>query len=113
MFAPGNDHCDRRSCGAAIEQRREASLDRRCRFRRELLRDDGVVWLNLGDSYANVGLGDPTKVGGFQGKFIRENETFYPSKKRILPDKIKPKDLLGIPWAVVPLSPRTRGGRST
>jgi len=65
-----------------------------------VLRDDGVVWLNLGDSYANVGLGDPTKVGGFQGKFIRENETFYPSKKRILPDKIKPKDLLGIPWAV-------------
>jgi len=65
-----------------------------------VLRDDGEVWLSLGDSYANVGLGDPTTVGGFQGKFIRENETFYPSKKRILPDKIKPKDLLGIPWAV-------------
>lgn len=65
-----------------------------------VLRDDGVVWLNLGDSYANTGLGDPTKVGGFQGKFIRENDAFYPTKKRILPDKIKPKDLLGIPWAV-------------
>jgi DNA modification methylase len=45
---------------------------------RRVLRDDGTVWLNLGDSYAAGGKG-----GG--GSF---------------PSGCKEKDLLGIPWAV-------------
>ena len=43
---------------------------------RRVLKDDGTVWLNLGDSYA-----------GSEGK-------------NSLPNGVKPKDLIGIPWMV-------------
>jgi DNA modification methylase len=59
---------------------------------RRVLRDDGTLWLNLGDSYASGG-----GTGG-TGK-----ETDY-TGKRSLPNKraegLKPKDLIGIPWRV-------------
>ena len=59
---------------------------------RRVLRDDGTLWLNLGDSYTGS---DST---GGTGK-----ETDY-TGKRSLPNKraegLKPKDLIGIPWRV-------------
>lgn len=56
---------------------------------RRVLKPDGVVWLNLGDSYSGA-----ASTGG-AGK-----ETAY-TGKRVLPIKIgKAKDLLGIPWRV-------------
>jgi len=58
---------------------------------RRVLRDDGTLWLNLGDSYANTGAGDLSKVGGFTGQRIRA---------RSIPAGLKPKDLVGIPWRV-------------
>lgn len=63
-----------------------------CVFRevRRVLRDDGTVWLNLGDSYSNGGRtwrADDKKHGG------RAMET-RPD------DGMKPKDLIGIPWRV-------------
>lgn len=62
---------------------------------RRVLRDDGTLWLNLGDSYA----GSP---GGWQGKNgERASRTFT---ARIGLDKggngLKPKDLCGMPWRV-------------
>lgn len=64
---------------------------------RRVLRDDGTLWLNLGDSYAN-----DAKWGGKTG-----------GKQSYLPDNdirgcgrgkrktgLKPKDLVGIPWMV-------------
>jgi len=39
-----------------------------------VMKDDGVLWLNLGDSYANNGVSDPSKVGGFTGDRIRNNK---------------------------------------
>lgn len=62
---------------------------------RRVLRDDGTLWLNLGDSYA----GNP---GGYQGKNgQRASRTF--TARILMPkkaDSIKPKDLVGIPWRV-------------
>ena len=63
---------------------------------RRVLRDDGTLWLNLGDSYVGsansgsvntdrVGAGDPVRVVGL------------PPKRS---EDAKPKDLLGIPWMV-------------
>jgi DNA modification methylase len=75
---------------------------------RRVLRDDGVLWLNLGDSYASTGRSDQSKSpkgtnGQILGKSGREviwsndrNENF----SWTLPGGIKPKDLVGIPWRV-------------
>lgn len=63
---------------------------------RELLADDGVLWLNLGDSYtgsANNG-GEASKT--MQGPQAAAGKNF-PSKRG---DGLKPKDLIGIPWTV-------------
>ena len=60
-----------------------------------VLRDDGTLWLNLGDSYAGSGKGpskgkQATNVGSV-GDLKRQ------SAKSI---GLKPKDLIGIPWRV-------------
>lgn len=65
------------------------------RLARELLADDGVLWLNLGDSYAGA-------PGGFQGKNgDRASRTH--TARLDLPKRgngLKPKDLVGMPWRV-------------
>jgi len=61
------------------------------RLVRDLLADDGVLWLNLGDSYAaNRGYQVPDKKVGDVGN----------SKGSKVPDGLKVKDLIGIPWRV-------------
>jgi DNA modification methylase len=60
------------------------------RLVRDLLADDGTLWLNLGDSYNGVGRGE--KANGLQ---IAARAT----KQRTIQD-LKPKDLIGIPWRV-------------
>lgn len=67
---------------------------------RRVLRDDGTLWLNLGDSYAGGtmnggGKGSSTLVGTHHEE--REGARF--SGKRDTPG-LKPKDLIGIPWRV-------------
>jgi len=68
---------------------------------RRVLRDDGTLWLNLGDSYAgsngngwkqSIASTNASNAGG-------ENEDF---RARIGRDdgELKPKDLVGIPWRV-------------
>ena len=48
---------------------------------RDVLADDGTLWLNLGDSYAaNRAYQVPSTKGS------------------VVPDGLKPKDLIGIPW---------------
>lgn len=78
-----------------------ADVLRECR---RVLRDDGVAWLNLGDSYNNAGSSnngtglDGNRRGGATGA---DGATGY--KKRDLRRKlgsIKHKDLIGIPWRV-------------
>jgi DNA modification methylase len=62
---------------------------------RRVLRDDGTLWLNLGDSYANNG------PGGCQGKNgQRANRRFTAHVPAHKGEGLKPKDLIGIPWRV-------------
>ena len=65
---------------------------------RHVLRDDGTLWLNLGDSYSNVG-----KWGGRTGgKHAKElhGGSGVGRIKRDCGSGLKPKDLVGIPWRV-------------
>jgi len=60
---------------------------------RRVLRDDGTLWLNLGDSYnGSGGAGGDYNPGG-----LKEGQPKYPGRK--VPG-LKPKDLIGIPWMV-------------
>ena len=69
---------------------------------RRVLRNDGVCWLNLGDSYANTGFGGSIATnGGFQGERQRRVGHQFDSPKKEIPDGLKPKDLCLIPWRVV------------
>ena len=58
-----------------------------------VLRDDGTVWLNLGDSYARVG-------GNANNKPDIHREAIQAVRSPDLPLGIKSKDLLGMPWRV-------------
>ena len=69
---------------------------------RRLLRDDGTLWLNLGDSYAAT-----TKGSGGAGKSTLgpnrdlQNIQFQKMQTRTFSlGGLKPKDLVGIPWRV-------------
>ena len=62
---------------------------------RRVLNDDGVLWLNLGDSYAGSGKGPAGNLGA------KHNERHLEHKhSAIVPEGLKPKDLVGIPWRV-------------
>lgn len=65
---------------------------------RRVLRDDGIVWLNLGDSYAGTG-GQGAQSGAMQKGRARQRETVT-TAARVRGDNLKPKDLCGIPWRV-------------
>ncbi len=66
---------------------------------KRVLRDDGTVWLNLGDSYIANKTGSqpdvPSKMTG--GRDTQKAAASRPDKKA---DGMKPKDLAGIPWLV-------------
>jgi len=62
---------------------------------RRVLRDDGTLWLNLGDSYAS----DPAS-GGEKSAKLRWPQNATPSREWHRPASLKPKDLVGIPWRV-------------
>ncbi len=62
---------------------------------RRVLRDDGVLWLNLGDSYAGGGHG--SRDSERWPKQSRNDHTPVHAKKQA---RLKPKDLVGIPWRV-------------
>ncbi len=57
---------------------------------RRILKDDGVLWLNIGDSYTsgNRGWRAPDKKNRARAMEVRPDT----------PDGLKPKDLIGVPW---------------
>ena len=65
---------------------------------RRVLRDDGTLWLNLGDSYANSNPGSGGKCV-LAGAGEAMTTARYTSIKRDV-SSLKPKDLVGIPWRV-------------
>ena len=63
---------------------------------RRVLADDGTCWINLGDSYAAT-----TKGSNGKGEKQRRNAgTLLADRRWKVPDGLKPKDLMGIPWRV-------------
>ncbi len=65
---------------------------------KRVLRDDGTVWLNLGDSYNTTQAGNKTWGDG-----VGANKHYVDGsipKKRNLIQGLKKKDLIGIPWRV-------------
>ena len=65
---------------------------------KRVLRDDGTLWLNLGDSYAAGGRGGGSGSYARDGLHCgRESKNMPPLKP---PKGLKPKDLVGIPWMV-------------
>jgi DNA modification methylase len=62
---------------------------------RRVLRDDGTLWLNLGDSYAAS-----TKGSSGVGKNATNKGTLLADRSWQVPPGLKPKDLIGIPWRV-------------
>jgi DNA modification methylase len=79
---------------------------------RRVLRDDGTLWLNLGDSYAGSGKGGNPEagkqatnagsqsVGTLYGTGMTAREAAVSNVTRKTFDGIKAKDLIGIPWRV-------------
>lgn len=88
---------------------------------RRVLRDDGTLWLNLGDCYAGSGRGGYAgEATGLQGSTTGQDQSrlargsqlaagLHESAQRAgaiarawvpPPDGLKPKDLCGIPWRV-------------
>ena len=121
---PGTAHNDKRNfdgmpyhdvckkCGATridkqigLEQSPDDYVEAMCQVFDEIwrvLRDDGTVWLNLGDSYNSRDAG--ANPGGFQGELMRKDENRNKAHPRNTNkgsiDGLKPKDLIGIPWRV-------------
>jgi len=62
---------------------------------RRVLKDDGTLWLNLGDSYANDGKWGGS-TGGLHASELHGTSVGRTKRKTGL----KPKDLIGIPWRV-------------
>jgi len=70
---------------------------------RRVLKDDGVLWLNIGDSYAS-GKGTCHNPGGNTPSFNAHMKAcnVHPldrgNKSTLTRQGLKPKDLIGIPW---------------
>lgn len=116
---PAGSKCE---CGAVyedkqigLEQSPEHYIERMVdvfRAVKRILRDDGTIWVNIGDTYAGNGGYSPDapsnvarmealargerKDGAF-GISARNNESHTPPTRKVWPG-IKPKDLIGIPW---------------
>lgn len=81
---------------------------------RRVLRDDGTLWLNLGDSYSGAGPSGASyqskttmeregksSDGAFRiSKSLAQRGLTYAEKKPIPTPGLKAKDLIGIPWRV-------------
>jgi len=77
---------------------------------KRVLKDDGTLWLNLGDSYANTGgksQPQPDSSGGVGNKKLgtrgkQGSSASYGGVERTntVGNGLKPKDLIGIPWMV-------------
>lgn len=66
---------------------------------RRVLKDDGVLWLNLGDSYCASKTGSMGAGGSLEGGKANQAAACLRPDKSNLPG-LKPKDLIGIPWLV-------------
>ena len=64
---------------------------------KRVLRDDGTLWLNIGDSYCAGSTGNSTSSSTLQGGLKKQVESGKRPNKPAT-ESYKPKDLIGIPW---------------
>ena len=79
-----------------LEETPQQYVDQMVQVFREVwrvLKDDGTLWLNIGDSYAGSGKGPAGNLGATHNERHMEHK-----HSAIVPDGLKPKDLVGIPW---------------
>jgi len=87
-----------------LEEEVDAYVNNLCDILDEVgrvLTDDGTLWLNIGDSYAGSGKGPG-------GNINKEHHHMEDKSGGLVPDGMKPKDLVGIPWEVA-FELRSRG----
>ena len=94
-----------KQCGAhrvdsqlGLEETPDEYVESMVRVFREVWRvlaDDGVLWLNIGDSYSGSGKGPAGNLGAVNNERHMEH-----THSAIIPDGLKQKDLVGIPWRV-------------
>jgi DNA modification methylase len=75
---------------------------------KRVLRKDGTLWLNMGDSYASSPPGNTTEgvsaastlhgVNGATGRYRETLSQSVQTKRNTVVGGLKPKDLVGIPW---------------
>ena len=75
-----------------------------CREVRRVLRDDGTLWLNLGDAYSGSGKGgdygrSPAQAGN-KGSIAASARVHAVTNHARRLSSRKPKDAIGIPWLV-------------
>ena len=66
---------------------------------KRVMRDDGTLWLNLGDSYAGSGKGAWSNKEAQKEVYVPDKDSPQCKLKKV-PQGLKPKDLVGIPWRV-------------
>ena len=66
---------------------------------KRVLKHDGTVWLNLGDSYNSSPAGNKSWGDGVGSNKYYEVEKIHQKEKKNF-GGLKPKDLVGIPWRV-------------
>jgi DNA modification methylase len=71
---------------------------------RDVLADDGVLWLNLGDSYVSVGSGTQGANGQMATRRVAQvrdkKAVHYTVERPPSVTGVAPKNLIGIPWLV-------------
>lgn len=67
---------------------------------RRVLKDDGTLWLNLGDSYAGSSAVGAARPGSGRADGVVDERAQRNRNGLGRVDGIKPKDLIGIPWRV-------------
>jgi DNA modification methylase len=66
---------------------------------KRVLKDDGTIWVNIGDSYSSKAGGyDVTGSRGTTAKISKKTQAAVVKKPRNPVEGLKPKDLVGIPW---------------
>lgn len=66
---------------------------------RRVLRNDGTLWVNIGDSYSGSGKGASNyPLSKAESKQKTNKGSCLSPLRKITPDNISPKNLIGIPW---------------
>lgn len=86
-----------------LEESPEEYIEKLVRVFREVkrvLKDDGTLWLNIGDSYAGNSNGGTKLQGNPEFNKNRPSRELTSLPKKSVPNSCKPKDLIGIPWTL-------------